>query len=162
MAPVSTDLRTSLMLLSCQSWGSAVSHGAPLSKPTGCVKVSDVLCDGVSKLLIKSSLDPTRRLSVGIGECLIGWKTSAAALRFVSLSVESLEREAMGAVETVESSDLEEPARQLPENWFLEFNFLAFVGQGVALSFCSLDHRSQVTIARVWEMTLSSAKENVF
>ena len=55
-----------------------------------------------------------------------------------------------------------EPAWQLAENWFLEFNFLAFVRQGVALCFCSLDHGLQVTIARVWEMTLSSAKENVF
>ena len=57
---------------------------------------------------------------------------------------------------------MEEPAGQLVENLFLEFTFLAFVGQGVVLSFHSLNPRLQVTIARMWEMTLSSAKENVF
>ena len=57
---------------------------------------------------------------------------------------------------------LDKPARQLVKNLFLEFTFLAFVGQGVALSFCLLNCGSQVTIARMWEMTLSSAKENVF
>ena len=57
---------------------------------------------------------------------------------------------------------LDEPSGQCSKNLFLEFTFLAFVRQGVVLSFHSLNHRSQVTIARMWEMTLSSAKENVF
>ena len=57
---------------------------------------------------------------------------------------------------------LDKPARQCSKNLFLEFTFLAFVGQGVVLSFHSLNRRSQVTIARMQEMTLSSAKENVF
>ena len=57
---------------------------------------------------------------------------------------------------------MDKPARQLAENLFLEFTFLVFVGQGVVLSFHSLNHGSQVTIARMQEMTLSSAKENVF
>ena len=57
---------------------------------------------------------------------------------------------------------LDKPAGQCSKNLFLEFTFLAFVGQGVALSFHSLNCRLQVTIARMQEMTLSSAKENVF
>ena len=57
---------------------------------------------------------------------------------------------------------MKEHARQLAENLFLEFTFLVFVGQGVASSFHLLDQMLQVTIARMWEMTLSSAKENVF
>ena len=57
---------------------------------------------------------------------------------------------------------MKEPAGQLVENLVLEFTFLAFVGQGVSLSFCLLDQRPQVTIARMQEKTLSSAQENVF
>ena len=57
---------------------------------------------------------------------------------------------------------LDKPSGQCSKNLFLEFTFLAFVGQGVVLSFHSLNCRSQVTIARMQEMTLSSAKENVF
>ena len=57
---------------------------------------------------------------------------------------------------------MDKPARQLAENLFLEFTFLAFVGQGVALSFHLLDHGLQVTIARMQEIALSSGKENVF
>ena len=57
---------------------------------------------------------------------------------------------------------LDKPVRQLAKNFFLEFTFLAFVRQGVVMSFHSSNHRLQVTIARMWEMTPSSAKENVF
>ena len=70
-----------------------------LLKSTGCFELSDVLHDGVSDSSTESSSIPTRsQMSVGIGESPIAGSKTLTALRFISPSVESQEREAVDAV----------------------------------------------------------------